>query len=249
MDPLHGRQRFFPHDGVSSVKRRKAQLACNYCRDRKTRCDGRQPACSPCQKRGCPQECVYGESTLRTQRQVAKLEQKIKELERTNAQLSENVRDCVSSPGAASGMPAIPTTVTRTGVPLESGANLPRPVSHDAEGSGDPIDGLATVSLLPPTERAAVSYGGSLPNVLDFALWPSMVRGSSTLFLILRHSLHSGRGINILWALRLGAKKARVSHLADYIVNQSNGNLISKIVIIYKPGTVSSMSLCLWHSR
>ncbi|ETN47247.1 uncharacterized protein HMPREF1541_01439 [Cyphellophora europaea CBS 101466] len=72
------------------VKRRKAQLACNYCRDRKTRCDGQQPSCTPCQRRGRSQECMYENSALRTQRYVTELEQRIKDLERTNVSPAES---------------------------------------------------------------------------------------------------------------------------------------------------------------
>lgn len=39
-------------------KRPRVILACNRCRQRKTKCDGRQPACGTCTKRNA--ECVYG---------------------------------------------------------------------------------------------------------------------------------------------------------------------------------------------
>ncbi|KAH6984056.1 fungal-specific transcription factor domain-containing protein [Ilyonectria destructans] len=52
-------------------KRRKIQLACNSCRMRKTRCDGRRPVCSPCERRGSGDDCLYEEGTLHT----CKLEQ------------------------------------------------------------------------------------------------------------------------------------------------------------------------------
>ncbi|KAH6713063.1 fungal-specific transcription factor domain-containing protein [Leptodontidium sp. MPI-SDFR-AT-0119] len=40
-------------------KRRKIQLACNKCRNRKTRCDGHRPTCVACLDRGLAAECTY----------------------------------------------------------------------------------------------------------------------------------------------------------------------------------------------
>lgn len=54
--------------GEPVPKRRKIPLACNACRDRKSRCDGRRPACSTCEKKGTSDKCAYEESTLITQR-------------------------------------------------------------------------------------------------------------------------------------------------------------------------------------
>lgn len=53
-----------------TVKRRKITLACNYCRSRKTRCDGRQPACTACDRKGWGQSCMYEQGALRTQRYI-----------------------------------------------------------------------------------------------------------------------------------------------------------------------------------
>lgn len=45
------------------TKRRRVVLACEGCRQRKTRCDGIQPTCGICQKRNIP--CVYGKRYTR----------------------------------------------------------------------------------------------------------------------------------------------------------------------------------------
>ncbi|KAF3395135.1 hypothetical protein DPV78_009209 [Talaromyces pinophilus] len=66
------------------AKRRKILLACNTCRDRKTRCDGRRPACSACIKKGIGAECVFEETSLKNQRFVSTLEGRVKELEKWN---------------------------------------------------------------------------------------------------------------------------------------------------------------------
>jgi hypothetical protein len=48
------------------TKRRKLQLACTQCRDRKTRCDGTRPVCSTCNRRGKAAACIYEQDELPT---------------------------------------------------------------------------------------------------------------------------------------------------------------------------------------
>lgn len=47
-----------------STKRRKVQVACLQCRDRKTRCDGVQPVCGTCERRGKAGACSYDRDEL-----------------------------------------------------------------------------------------------------------------------------------------------------------------------------------------
>lgn len=47
----------------SKAKRQKIKLACQACRDRKTRCDGVRPHCSTCIKRGVSTSCEYEATT------------------------------------------------------------------------------------------------------------------------------------------------------------------------------------------
>ena len=49
-------------------KRRRIPLACNPCRDRKMRCDGRRPVCVSCQKRRKSDSCVYETNSFITSR-------------------------------------------------------------------------------------------------------------------------------------------------------------------------------------
>jgi hypothetical protein len=51
-------------------KRRKIQLACGNCRDRKTRCDGGRPVCSACERRDVGADCVYETASLSSRRFV-----------------------------------------------------------------------------------------------------------------------------------------------------------------------------------
>jgi hypothetical protein len=52
--------------GPRSTKRRKVQVACLQCRDRKTRCDGVHPVCGTCQRRGKAGVCSYDQDGLPT---------------------------------------------------------------------------------------------------------------------------------------------------------------------------------------
>ncbi|TGO41160.1 hypothetical protein BHYA_0025g00100 [Botrytis hyacinthi] len=45
-------------------KRRRTQLACNSCRQRKTACNGDRPSCSSCIRRGVQDGCSYEEATV-----------------------------------------------------------------------------------------------------------------------------------------------------------------------------------------
>lgn len=49
-------------------RRRRAQLACQECRDKKIRCDGAKPVCDSCLRKGNdPGRCVYPTNTALTQ--------------------------------------------------------------------------------------------------------------------------------------------------------------------------------------
>lgn len=48
-------------------RRRKIVLACEPCRERKSRCDGRKPICSSCERRALGlEQCVYTVGNART---------------------------------------------------------------------------------------------------------------------------------------------------------------------------------------
>lgn len=52
---------------VDQRRRRKIPLACEPCRERKSRCDGAKPICSTCQRRSLPlHHCVYTLENART---------------------------------------------------------------------------------------------------------------------------------------------------------------------------------------
>ncbi|KAF9260696.1 hypothetical protein L218DRAFT_1079168 [Marasmius fiardii PR-910] len=63
---------------ASSKVRRKVSRACNGCRDRKIKCDGKKPACGSCAMYGVPSECSY--STDQDHRRIPP-KQYVKDLE------------------------------------------------------------------------------------------------------------------------------------------------------------------------
>ncbi|KAK0721293.1 fungal-specific transcription factor domain-containing protein [Apiosordaria backusii] len=77
MDPEHRGER---------QKRRKISLACEPCRERKSRCDGAKPICSTCQRRSLPlHQCIYTVENARTasnEAYIRVLHERIQRLER-----------------------------------------------------------------------------------------------------------------------------------------------------------------------
>lgn len=63
---MSAQQRTLSDPNQRPTKRRKLQLACTQCRDRKTRCDGGRPVCSTCDRRGKAAACVYEQDELPT---------------------------------------------------------------------------------------------------------------------------------------------------------------------------------------
>ncbi|KAJ0421522.1 fungal-specific transcription factor domain-containing protein [Aspergillus carlsbadensis] len=68
-----------------SATRRKVALACDSCREKKVRCDGKKPICGPCERRSHRvDQCVYNTDTVRTASRdeyYHTLHQRIRELE------------------------------------------------------------------------------------------------------------------------------------------------------------------------
>lgn len=72
------------------LRRRKIPLACEPCRERKSRCDGGKPICSTCQRRSLPlEQCIYTIENARTasnDEYVKALHDRIRQLERLCAE-------------------------------------------------------------------------------------------------------------------------------------------------------------------
>ncbi|KAH7628209.1 fungal-specific transcription factor domain-containing protein [Sordaria sp. MPI-SDFR-AT-0083] len=98
------------------LRRRKIPLACEPCRERKSRCDGGKPICSTCQRRSLPlEQCIYTIENARTasnDEYIKTLHERIRQLERL----------CVEH--------GIPTP------PITSGSPTPAPQSATTAGPG-----------------------------------------------------------------------------------------------------------------
>jgi hypothetical protein len=134
--------------------RKKTQLACNYCRDRKTRCDGLQPVCSPCLRRGRSEGCTYQGAAIRTQKYVAQLENRLRELE--NRQCASHTP---SEPIYAANYPA---EISDQQLHLQASRVQQHQAGHeDANNEHTAVDGLATVSPLPLQGESTKNYGAA----------------------------------------------------------------------------------------
>lgn len=104
-------------------KRRKTLLACEYCRNKKTKCDGERPVCGACAKRSWgPDRCFWkhvdGREDTVPLGLVRDLERRIQELERQGATHPSTMPTSLT-PGAA------PTsTATASYLPANSPGRL-----------------------------------------------------------------------------------------------------------------------------
>lgn len=105
------------------LKRPRVRLACLTCRERKTRCDGRQPVCKACETRGVGRICTYDPQQRSRWRSPTENVDELSEIPYT-AQDSENT---------ASGA-------------IQSALPLPHQrIGHENPRNVPPIDALATV--------------------------------------------------------------------------------------------------------
>ncbi|KAH6715862.1 fungal-specific transcription factor domain-containing protein [Leptodontidium sp. MPI-SDFR-AT-0119] len=134
-------------------KRRKIQLACNKCRNRKTRCDGHRPACIACLERGLAADCTYEPNVSTSQRSITRVDGHAQQLERRAfgaAPESTDNPDRNSYPG-----PDENSDITGRGTvfPSHSGTSntaellsSPTQTMHNTNDF-DRVDGLATVAF------------------------------------------------------------------------------------------------------
>lgn len=112
-------------------KRSKISLACNNCRSRKTRCDGRLPVCLACDRRRVGSTCIFERPPLDLNKQDAESRARVQ----NSQQLS--IIEADPTPFAVAGTP--------------DGQSLPE--THGEHH----VDGVATVTV----ESDTALYGGS----------------------------------------------------------------------------------------
>ncbi|KAK3899897.1 activator of stress genes 1 [Staphylotrichum tortipilum] len=104
---------FVPETGLPGQRRRKARLACNPCRARKTGCDGRKPVCSACSLRGWEDKCGYPDSVMQPSAALTlvDLDRRLHKLEsetRAEPDVPHSTVSDASPSTAASSAPALP---------------------------------------------------------------------------------------------------------------------------------------------
>lgn len=112
-------------------KRSKISLACNNCRSRKTRCDGRLPVCLACDKRRVGSTCIFERPLLDLQKQDAE--------SRTRVQDSRG-----------------PFIIQSEPTPFAVAESHDEQSQHETNGEHH-VDGVATVAA----ESDTALYGGS----------------------------------------------------------------------------------------
>ncbi|KAL7911404.1 fungal-specific transcription factor domain-containing protein [Trichoderma velutinum] len=148
----------------SSVKRRRIALACNACRLRKSRCDGRRPSCSSCLSFGF--DCQYepSESTTNVivrKEYVSDLDQRVAAVEqvvqRLNHELAGHLSACSSNsqscPSKSSHPLAYSAAVMQEKEGFVRATGLEEPQDEDASTNG--------MAMTFVEERTSAFFGGS----------------------------------------------------------------------------------------
>ncbi|GAB1320014.1 Fungal-specific transcription factor domain-containing protein [Madurella fahalii] len=174
--PTHA---FVAETGQSTQRRRKARLACNPCRARKTGCDGRKPVCSACSLRGWDDKCDYPDSVMQpsTALTLVDIDRRLQRLE----------KDARADPGTS--QRAAPDAVPPAGLDnasAQSRDSLVLGASPDTPAEEDEIDvtisanstfmrhGLEAAAR--PTLPHDPSTSSTLPKTaLDSPVFPSLV--------------------------------------------------------------------------
>ncbi|KAK9369864.1 fungal-specific transcription factor domain-containing protein [Lipomyces kononenkoae] len=106
-------------EAAAPSKRRKATLACNLCRARKTGCDGLRPYCTSCNLRGWQDRCSYQETLSQPPvLSILDLDKRVRQLEANQLTNSTGLRSATDDvPGGHSGT-SLPCVISRFGQDL-----------------------------------------------------------------------------------------------------------------------------------
>lgn len=148
--------------------RRKLQIACTQCRDRKTRCDGARPVCSTCDRRGKAAACTYEQDELPTLQHVRDVESRLKRLEAQTRRQSDRAEMVIAGllPNAPSDVSAsdhfrhdVPSHDFQHGIPSDS-------LSHGSRLTGD-VDAIAGPSHSQPPQHVRLDRPTALCSSND----------------------------------------------------------------------------------
>ncbi|KAK4141307.1 uncharacterized protein C8A04DRAFT_31059, partial [Dichotomopilus funicola] len=148
---------------VEQRKRRKIPLACEPCRERKSRCDGAKPICSTCQRRSLPMHhCVYTLENARTassEAYIKVLHDRIRRLEKTCTDHGIPIPPLDSGDGSEGEIPGPgPSPLS----PVLPGA-VPGPGPGPGLGPRRPTDPSLTIPS-PPVQTHHHHHTSSSPN-------------------------------------------------------------------------------------
>ncbi|KAK3391371.1 fungal-specific transcription factor domain-containing protein [Sordaria brevicollis] len=115
------------------LRRRKIPLACEPCRERKSRCDGGKPICSTCERRSLPlEQCIYTIENARTasnDEYVKALHDRIRQLERLCAENGVPTPPIKPSTSTSDSTPAPPSDTSTAPAPGAGQLDPPRRIS------------------------------------------------------------------------------------------------------------------------
>lgn len=173
MEPGTARK-FIPETGVAPQRRRKARLACDPCRSRKTGCDGRRPICTACGVRGWADKCTWQDSVLQppTGVSLVDLERRLKRLEH-ESRADPGIRRNTASNEPVS--PSAEADLCGHGLSYHSLDNEDETISHTFSSvSSFMHDGVEVAGPHAPPEsgphQPPVPPEPGLPRLIGFAL-------------------------------------------------------------------------------
>ncbi|OCH90022.1 hypothetical protein OBBRIDRAFT_633141 [Obba rivulosa] len=149
-----GKQRAKPESSRGTYTKQ----ACNHCRRRKSKCDGKIPVCGPCNDTGRASECTWGKETAkkaRTQQHFESLVNRIQTLELRVRELEGELDNCRRyhggvngcAPSDGAGPSFVPSTVTASKREEED------PNLHDDSDSGSDNQDADIDNLIAPTRH------------------------------------------------------------------------------------------------
>ncbi|KAL2163997.1 hypothetical protein VTH06DRAFT_3211 [Thermothelomyces fergusii] len=161
---------FVAETGQPAQRRKKARLACNPCRARKTGCDGRKPVCSACSMRDWVDKCSYPNSVMQpsTVLTLVDIDRRLQKLE--NAQAGQD-----ASRTSQSLLPQHPPPSLDVTAPDAGHAGPPPAKPRLAASTGTSFGHVAvderpsddTVAAAPPREPPAPSSMASIREEME----------------------------------------------------------------------------------
>ncbi|KUL84703.1 hypothetical protein ZTR_07603 [Talaromyces verruculosus] len=165
-----------PHKSLHRAERRgrprrKVPLACDPCRERKSRCDGKMPICAACERRSLPlEQCVYSSDNARSESNAAyiqSLHARIRHLE--GVCLAANIAPYSSDLGLpADGIFAQDLPTGNESTVVDNVTALPSNFRDNVRETLTPLPRDCSINnLASPQANAQNGTNGQTPYVID----------------------------------------------------------------------------------